>query len=108
VERLADAHGRGTEYAAYLTTSLFSRGSAAATDERFSIGEGKVVEIGGPGINAEVWANPSALFAAHSVAQACRAICQVLDRPEPPELAGAIARIEELAPDKDAPTHDDH
>jgi hypothetical protein len=75
VEHLANAHGRGTEYAAYLTTTLFSRGSAAATDERFSIGEGKVIEIGGPGTKTEEWANPSALFGAHSVAQACRAIC---------------------------------
>jgi hypothetical protein len=107
VERLADSQGRGDEYSAYLTASLFSRGSAAATDERFSVGDDKVIEIGGEAINVESWSTPTALFAAQSVAHACRAPCQVLGYSEPAGLADAIARIEELAADADGSTNDD-
>jgi hypothetical protein len=105
VKRLADSHRRGTEYSAYLMTSLFSRGSATVTDERLSSADDNVIKVGGEAVNVDMWSTPTALFAAHSVAQACRATCRILGYLEPPELATAITKIEEMA--SNASTHND-
>jgi hypothetical protein len=96
VKGLAERHDRGIEYAGYRMTSHFVHGSPAITQERGSLGDDDVVRVGGPAIKVDVWETASALFAAYSLALACRATCKVLGYPEPDRLNAAIKRIEEI------------
>jgi hypothetical protein len=96
VKALADKHGRGGEYTSYRMTSHFVHGSAAITEHRSSVDDEDVARIGQPHLNVDVWERPTALFAAYSLALACRAICSIFGYNEPDELGEVLERIEAI------------
>ena len=101
VKTLADRHGRGDEYVSYRMTHHFVHGSAVITAHRSSLDDKDVQRIGGPHVDVEIWALPTALFAAHSLALGCRAICTIFDYTEPKELDELLGRIESMLGDGD-------
>lgn len=96
VKAMADKHGRGGEYPSYRMTSHFVHGSAAITGHRSSVDEEEVARIGGPHLDVDVWERPTALFAAYSLALACRRICSIFGYDEPDELVEVLERIEAI------------
>ena len=96
VKTLADKHGRGDEYVSYRMTHHFVHGSAAITEHRSSLDDENVARIGGPHLDVEIWERPTAVFAAHCLALACRATCSTFGYDEPQELEDLLRRIESM------------
>jgi hypothetical protein len=97
VKTLADKHGRGDEYTSYRMTHHFVHGSAAITEHRSSVDDDyEVARIGGPYLDVEIWQKPTALFAAYSLALACRATCLIFGYDEPKMLEDLLRRIESI------------
>lgn len=96
VRALAEKHGRGDEYPSYRMTHHFVHGSAAITEHRASVDDEEVMRIGGPALDVEVWEKPAALFAAYSLALACRAACSTLGYDEPQGLDDLLGGIEAM------------
>jgi hypothetical protein len=96
VKTLADRHGRGNQYAEYRLTSHFVHGSAAITEHRSSVDDEDVMRIGGPHLDVDAWERPTALLAAYSLLQACRATCSILGYDEPETLLALLTRIESI------------
>jgi hypothetical protein len=94
---LAEKHGRGEEYGDLLITHHFVHGTTIATSQRYSLVGEETVEIGGPAVNLELWANSAGLFAASSTLHAARAVCRILGWDEPGELEALLAESETLA-----------
>ncbi|HMJ02283.1 MAG TPA: hypothetical protein VK506_05040 [Conexibacter sp.] len=99
-KKLADEHGRGDEYIAFRLTHHFVHGSTMAVSQRYSKGDDDTVLVGGHAAALEVWAPDAGLFGAISLLHACRAVCRTFEWPEPPELAGLLARTEQLATER--------
>lgn len=104
VKALADKHGRGDEYPSYRMTSHFVHGSAAITRDRSSIDDEEVMRIGGPHLDVEIWEGPTALFAAYSLALACRALRLIFEYDEPEGLGDLLGRIEAIHRESDEPS----
>ena len=96
VKTLANKHGRGGEYPSYRMTQHFIHGSAAITEHRSSVDDENIARIGGPHVDVEIWELPTALFAAYSLALACRATCSIFGYDEPKELEDLLRWIESM------------
>jgi hypothetical protein len=93
---LSESVGRPREYLDFRMSHHFVHGSAAITEHRSSVGEDDVMGVGGPNVDLDAWELPTAMFAAHSTALACRGTCKLLNLREPDELDAVIARIDEV------------
>jgi hypothetical protein len=60
-KRLADAHGRGSEYGAMLVTGMFVHGARTATSERYLRTEEGVYVVGGPAPTPKSWERDAAV-----------------------------------------------
>jgi hypothetical protein len=70
-------------------------GSAAITEHRSS-DDDDVARIGGPHLDVEIWERPTALFAAYSLALACRATRSSSGYDEPKMFEDLLRRIESI------------
>jgi hypothetical protein len=102
-KNLADVHDRSGEYLDFQITHHFVHGTAAATEQRYSPGAGDEVAVGGPAVDLERWALPTALFAAYSMLLACRHTCRILGLPEPKELDSLFSEVERRRPEVSPP-----
>jgi hypothetical protein len=96
-KRLADAHGRGSEYGAMLVTGMFVHGARTATSERYLRTEEGVYVVGGPAPTPKSWERDAGLFASRSMLLAARAVCRLFGSAEPTELADVLKKVEQEA-----------
>jgi hypothetical protein len=94
-KRLADAHGRGSEYGAMLVAGMFVHGLATVTSERYWRTDEGVYVVGGQSPAAKPYERDAGLFASHSMLLAARAVCRLFGWAEPTELTKLLAELEQ-------------
>jgi hypothetical protein len=93
-KRLADKHGRGSEYAGLLVSHMFVHGARTVTSEHYSwTDEGAVV---GEPQSSKPWERDAGLFASHSMLRGARDACLMFGWTEPPELHELLESLASL------------
>lgn len=102
VKQLADAHGRGDAFLDYRVMHHFVHGSTFATRVRFSRSTDAshaedVILIGGPAADVDTYRLGAGLMATDSVLLAARALCLLVKRQEPVEIASLLSELERIS-----------
>ena len=94
---LAIKHGREDGFRTLVVVQQFVHGATSATAGRYSKVAEDTVEVGGPAVDLDSWAEAAGLFAADSMLHATRAACRIFDWQEPLELDDLFQQVERAA-----------